>query len=205
MQTNELMPELEIGTGILGDGAVFAPGSEVAYTTFGDLVPTSATITAWILPLSEGEQGEGRIVDVVIPQTELSVTLQITSFAGEPNLAATTITGGTSTLSALTSVPLDLGAWHFVALTVDKALEIQLFVDGEGGEPEPLVSEAGAPLMLIEPTLAIGGPIDGGPQHFDGTIDEVRVRPESLAADEIFGEYMSQLTSAAQLGVEESI
>lgn len=203
-QTAQLDPVVEVGPGVLGDGADFGPASEIAFTTFG-VVPASATITAWILPLGPGELGEGRIVDVVIPATELSVALHITSFTGEPNLAVTTNNGETSQLSALTQMPIELGAWHFVALTINDKAGVQLFVDGEGGAPEPLIAEAGVPPTGMDPTIAIGGPIDGQALRFEGTIDEVRVRPENLPAEQIQGEYLSQQTSAAVLGEEESL
>lgn len=203
-QTGELVPVVEVEGGMFGDAAAFSPGSEVLYATFGDIVPGSTTITAWIFPMSAGEQDEGRIVDVVIPQTELTVALHLTSFAGEPNLAVTLINGGTRTLSALTGTTLGLAQWHFVALTVNDALEVQLFLDGDGGPPEPLVVDATVPTVVGEPTVAIGGSVDGQPLLFDGTIDEVRVRVENLVAEEMLAEYMSQQTSAALLGAEES-
>lgn len=205
LQTDPLDPLVEVGPGVLGDGADFGPGSEIAFTNFGDVAPASATITAWILPMGPGEEGEGRIVDVVIPAAELSVALHITSFTGQADLAVTTINGGASQLSALTQSPLDLGAWHFVALTINDKAVVELFVDGEGGVPEPLIAEPGLLPMIMDPTIAIGGPVDGQPQRFEGTIDEVRVRPENLPAEQILAEYLSQQTSAALLGAEESL
>lgn len=204
-QTDQLDSMVEIVPGVLGDGADFGPGSEIAFTTFGDIVPASATITAWIFPLTPGEQGEGRIVDVVIPATELSVALHLTSFAGEVNLAATTNNGGESQLSALTQLPIELGQWHFVALTINDKAGVQLFVDGDGGVPAPLMTEAGVPLMPMDPTIAIGGPVDGEPLRFEGTIDEVRVRPENLAAEQILDEYQTQQVLSGALGPEESL
>ena len=204
MQVDQLEPAVEVGPGVVGDAAVFGPGSEIAFTTF-DAIPTSATITAWILPVDSGEQEEGRIVDLVIPEMELGFALHITSFSGQPELAVTATSAGQRELSALVGVPLELGAWHFVVLTISDEKTMELFVDGEGGAPEPLTVEADMPPAIMDPTLAIGGPVNGLPQRFEGTIDEVRLRSGSLGAEQIQDEYQTQQILSGALGPEESL
>jgi len=205
-QSSELDPFVVVEPGQLADSAVFDTlGGQPVNASLGDVSPQSVTITAWILPLSAGEGGEGRIVDLKVPITELDVALHITSSQAPPALAASVASGGAIATSILPDFPLDLGVWHFVALTLDEGGEVRLYVDGDGGGAEDLAAEMGVPPMLMGSSVVIGGSQDGDPTRFDGNIDEVRIRPASVPGEQIYAEYIAQIGEAAALGFEEQI
>ena len=201
-----LEPGIEVGSGILGDGGVFQSGLEVPTTGFQDmLLGGSMTVSAWILPWTAGGQGEGRIVHLVTPVQDTSVALHITTFQGEPSLGVTRISAGMSELSALGSVPIELGDWLFVAVTFDGMGIMSLQVDEIGGDPEPLATGVGMLTPGAEPQVGIGGALGDPNLSFDGLIDEVRVRFDAQSPEALVAEYAAQQGEAAVLGPEEGL
>ncbi|MFO1441561.1 MAG: LamG-like jellyroll fold domain-containing protein [Verrucomicrobiaceae bacterium] len=88
--------------------------------------------------------------------------------------------GGWSTISCAET--LKAGSWHFAALVVDSGLA-RLFLNGKPvGEVKLKM-----PILATEAPITLGGIFDEGKarQTFLGALDEVRIEPRAMSAEEI--------------------
>lgn len=139
------------------------------------------TASLWFNPYAlEGEQ------QMLIGKNRYSLGERQWGLTIEPDghLKAYLQQGGWSTIAC--AEPLKAGSWHFAALVVESA-KATLYLNGR------LVGETKLkqPILATEAPITLGGIFDDGRarQTFLGALDEVRIEPRAMSAEEIAASY----------------
>jgi len=170
-----------------------------------DIFGSGGTFSAWINPLSVGENSEGRIGD------------KASAYAGTNGWAFSTYTGpelsfrkGFGTTAGIWSTPassITPSAWQYVVVTYNQASAANDPVIYINGVSQSLTetSPAGAVQSDAAQNMRIGNSAAGNARDFFGTIDEVRASKTIRSAEWIATEYNNQNDPSAfhSLGGEE--
>ncbi len=160
------------------------------------------TLSAWVYP--ESTSGVTTILgfgDASTGETGYSLTFEPTYNPGTGVVGrfVFAINNGTSTSKSVTYGPSSslLGGWHHIAVTMDPQLdEIALYLDGVDVASDVLAGEHLNWSDVLAP-FVMGGQSGTATGFFKGRLDDIRVAPYALSADDL--EYMMDHADPAEV------
>ncbi len=171
------------GVGRLGKSVVFDGSNDEVTAGTSDTIFTengAMTISAWIYPVSTGENGEGRIIDRSGTTNGPFLSLSAN------NRVLFKIDGTTDLVRETNDNIFNLNKWNHVLITWDgnnTASNVRIYVNG--AEASYATTTNGSSLGdNVGTTLRIGNDASGA-RTFEGSIDEVRLYSRELSPSEV--------------------
>ncbi|QQS44625.1 LamG domain-containing protein [Candidatus Roizmanbacteria bacterium] len=148
---------------------------------------STVTVSAWIYPTGYGEGGFGRIVNKSnTSNTNWALTLVNDSSQQSIRFFKERDTASNATQVTAANGSIQLNRWYHVVGVYDESAtpRMKLFIDGVEASYAEQIEGTGTPDTDASYSLTVGNRL-GGDRTFQGIIDEVKIYPFALTAEQI--------------------
>lgn len=164
-----------------------AGGTDESVTISGTPGTSAYTIAAWVRQDDSNSRNIITMTDADGPMAHWSQQLRTNGGHFEHYLWDSSGTGSARSVTSTTII--SPGTWTHVAAVATTGGLMYLYVNGQSeGTPQPV----GAPQDFLD-RLVIGSPSGGGFSSFNGLIDELRIFPRALSAQDVLKLYTSDI------------